>query len=167
MYFPKPQSAADFEAGMSVILALFGFLAFWWAQTSPGVKRYFRNRWGEDKGQEFKVYFQRAVGVFSFGILPGVVLFAMGAFSWKNYGIDTRFTWFDAATTLFLSVLAFFMARAGAQKPDSKAMYPEIKTAVWDRNLLFRSFFWWILYLCAYELMFRGYLLFAIVKNNV
>lgn len=53
MDFPKPQSDADFEAGMSVVLAVFGFLAFWWAHTSPGVMRYFLHRWGEDKGQEF------------------------------------------------------------------------------------------------------------------
>jgi membrane protease YdiL (CAAX protease family) len=43
-------------------------------------------------------------------------------------------------------------------------MYPQIRKNEWNLKLILISAFSWILYLIAYEFLFRGYLLFVFLK---
>lgn len=160
--FSNPYPTPDhFDATLAVTLTTLGFILFWSVASSPGLTPWLARRTGAERAQELKIYLQRGVGVFVFGILPALVFFGWLGRTGADFGWSARWSALDLWWTLGLSALALPLSYAGARKAESLAMYPEIRQPVWGRRTLLLSALSWVAYLVAYELIFRGFLWFS------
>ena len=102
---------------------------------------------------------QRVGGAFFLGVVPTLVaLFALGRDA-KTLGLGAapfgHTLAFAGATYAALAPLLFLTART----PAHQARYPEIRLPVWSPAVVWRNVWTWVLYLVAYELFFRGFVL--------
>ncbi|MCC7507190.1 MAG: CPBP family intramembrane metalloprotease [Saprospiraceae bacterium] len=157
-YFPTPD---HFDAALAVSITTLAFIAFWATVSSPTLVPRLSARYGAEEGQARKIYLQRGVGILGFGILPALVFWGWLGRSGEDFGWSARLSLLDLWWTLGLSALSLVLSWIGARKAESLAMYPEIRKPVWDRRTLLYSALSWVAYLVAYELIFRGFLLFS------
>ncbi len=157
-YFP---SQDHFEATLAIALTSLGFILFWSVVTSAQIIPRLAVKVGAEQAQETKIYLQRIVGICSFGIIPALIFFIGLGRSGPDFGISWQWTASDMWWTLGLSALALPLSYTGARKTESLALYPEIRRPVWGRRTLVLSMLSWTAYLIAYELIFRGFLLFS------
>ncbi len=104
-------------------------------------------------------------GFIILGLVPDVIAALFFGFSMKNAGLVLGGTlalwpWLLGASAFFIT-LNFF----NSKNPDIRAMYPELRLKAWDRNGLAIAISGWVLYLSAYEYLFRGILLFACLET--
>lgn len=157
-YFPSPLHS---EAALAIALVTLGFIVFWAVVTNALVVPWLTGRLGEEQAQEDKIYLQRFVGVCCYGIIPALVFFTGTGRRGADFGLAWQWTLPDLWWTLGLSAVAVFLSYQGARKPESLTMYPEIRRPVWGQRTLIFSALSWAAYLFAYELTFRGFLLFS------
>ena len=164
MTFPLTWTSFLSEANYAIIMITVGFILFWFSGQSTGLLRWLSQRYGADRGQAIQVFSKRIIGMIVFGLIPTWVLVFNGDRTWSDYGMAVFFppaVWY---WTFGLSALFIFMNSRATQKPDHLAQYPEIRTPIWSRSLVAWSALSWVGYLFAYELMFRGFLLFACAR---
>ncbi len=164
MDYPLNWLPAQEEANLAIILATAGFIAFWFTGQSERLLQRLVERHGTDRGQARHIFVKRIVGMAAFGVVPGLVLFGTQPYSWADYGVAAKFPAEALYWTLGLSVVLIFMTSRSTRQPDNLNQYPEIRATVWSRRLLVWSALSWIGYLIAYELLFRGFLLFSCAR---
>lgn len=107
----------------------------------------------------WRIYIQRLTGFIWLGILPVLVMTTPGDAPNGFYGLfvtGSAMVWY---VTLGLSLLILVVNFFNAPRQDNLAMYPQIRRPEWTYSILTGSALTWFLYLCAYELLFRGILL--------
>jgi membrane protease YdiL (CAAX protease family) len=107
---------------------------------------------------------QRLIGFISYGFIPFIVLYHMLNINTAYYGLnlqnfETSLLWISIITPV---ILFFNYSISGRQ--SNLRNYPQIRLRYWDNRSLTLNFLTWMLYLLAYEMMFRGFLLFAFYK---
>jgi membrane protease YdiL (CAAX protease family) len=164
MEFPLTWSGTAAEANWTIIMVTFGFILFWFTGKSENLLRYLVGRFGTERGQARHVFIKRVVGMLSFGVIPAGILFAKFGLIWADYGVSARFSSAAGYWILALSAILIFMTARSTHAADHLSQYPEIRTKLWSRSLLVWSALSWMGYLLAYELMFRGFLLFSCAR---
>lgn len=137
-------------------LVSFGFVFYQTIISSPSFRLW--ESFSEDNTRP--VMLQRLTGVLFFGLIPVIVFVFflredIGSYGIKRPGVSS-FVW-----TLLLSLIIIPMNYFNSRKPDNLGQYPQIRKKDWSINLLILSSISWIAYLFAYEMLFRGFLLFA------
>ena len=107
------------------------------------------------------IFFQRLLGVLIFGMLPALGLWFFTDVSFKNTGLTTLIKGDTFLYTILLAVLIIPLNYFNSKKPDNLEQYPQIRKEYWSNGLLIASALSWIVYLFAYEMLFRGFLLFT------
>ena len=128
---------------------------------------YFLRALGNHKGQEPPSLFlahicRRLLGFTLMGILPLLVFYYVYELPLGDYGIN-MYRWersFIWILLLLPPIIAMNYYIAG--KPSNLSQYPQIRLIHWDLKNLLVNFTSWILYLLGYEMLFRGFLLFAL-----
>lgn len=164
MNFPFDWTAADSEANWTIILVTIAFLAWWFTGKSDALLQHLTKRYGPEQGQMRQVFIKRIVGMVMFGLVPALILFNTQPYGWADYGVAAKFPPAVFYWTLGLSAIIIPLMFRSSQKPDNLAQYPEVRVKVWSRSLVIWSTLSWMGYLFAYELMFRGFLLFACAR---
>lgn len=171
----------DLEAILAVLVLTIGFVAYWFVAQSPKMQRFFyRNddltnpsfeggiKSGLDKIHTYYVLFQRYVGVFFLGILPCFVLLVFTDKNLSEYGLNLAFDNKKLPTMLYwiagMCLVVLPTSYINAKKEDNLAMYPQIRAKIWSKTTFFYEWTSWIAYLFAYELLFRGFFLYACVR---
>ena len=157
-YFP---SLDHFDATLAIALVTAGFIIFWSVYTSRPMIPWLVGRVGNERAQETKIYLQRLVGIMLYGIVPTLVFIVGLDRKWSDFGVLPQWSLHDLWWILGLSALALPMSFSGTRKAESQAMYPEIRRPAWGIDTLILSALSWIAYISAYELIFRGFLLFS------
>ena len=106
-----------------------------------------------------QVFFQKFMGVLFFGLIPAGLIMFFEPEAIKIIPLSPgkgSFLW-----SLILAAVILPLGFLNSRKPQNLAMYPSIRKRVWTPPLLVLSALAWILYLFAYEFMFRGMLLFS------
>lgn len=152
------------EANLAMAMTTLAFLAWWMTGQSTALLRRQIRRHGLETGQAQTVLLKRLVGMLGYGVLPAVVLFLTQSTSWTDYGVRPAFSLPALASIIGLSGLILLLVSRATRNPDSLAQYPEIRRPIWSRRLLVWSALSWLGYLLAYELMFRGFLLFSCAR---
>jgi membrane protease YdiL (CAAX protease family) len=160
--FTWPESSA--EANLTIILVTIGFIVFWFTGKSAGLLNRLIQVHGADKGQERHVFIKRIIGMLAFGVIPAMVLLLVMGFSWADYGVTPSFSMEVLYWILGLTIIIIFMTSRSTRAADNLEQYPEIRRHGWTKKLVFWSALSWMGYLVAYELMFRGFLLFSCVR---
>ncbi|MFN0215425.1 MAG: lysostaphin resistance A-like protein [Saprospiraceae bacterium] len=155
---------ASEEANLTIIMVTIGFIIFWFTGKSPKLLQRLIGRYGPDKGQERHVFIKRIVGMLCFGLVPAMVLFYTQGVTWSSYGVSSFFTTATFYWTVGLSVTVIIMSSRSTRNRDHLEQYPEIRRSTWSKKLVIWSALSWMGYLVAYELMFRGFLLFSCAR---
>jgi membrane protease YdiL (CAAX protease family) len=175
MSLPRLPEEAVFWFLLVFILA---FLAYWLTIESRGTKNYFIRKFGEHRGAVAFFIFNKLWGAFLFGVLcslaalalfPGKGLEAMG-FRWPTLAPgDAKALVLNLGFPIFLScalaVGNWYRAKKTAAKGRDFGRYPEIKIYRWTMGTVLLDVTFWAIYLFAYELLFRGTLLFPLAER--
>ncbi|HOI88380.1 MAG TPA: CPBP family intramembrane metalloprotease [Lentimicrobium sp.] len=134
----------------------FGSVAYF-AIVSPGFSA---RVLGLEMGKPRQIFMQRLTGALIFGILPLLIIRlidaeSIGDFGW-NFPGSATFYW-----TMLLAAVVVPINYFNSSKASNLKFYPQIREWNWSVRLLIQSAVSWIIYLTAYEFLFRGFLFFA------
>lgn len=147
-------------ATQSMALLTMGFITYQFFISSEKLRRIFTDRYGEEKTLAWWIYFQRFLGFLLFGIVP-IGIFAAQGHSLLEFGLRFQSLRVTLMWTVVLGSVVIVMNYFVGRTPSNLAMYPQIRMKHWPWPVVFGSAATWVMYLLAYEFMFRGWLLFS------
>ncbi len=105
--------------------------------------------------------FQRLAGVFCLGLFPGFFLVSLSFWRFSDLGLEmnlskTVLIWTSGIGICVLAICYFF-----SRKPENFKISPQIRDTPWTVKTIVLNSGSWLLYLAAYEFLFRGLLLFT------
>ena len=138
-----------------------GFLAYYFMPRSATFLRAVEERWGIERAEVAQWYLRRLCGFFFLGVVPLTLTFTFTEMDFQKYGfwpvsLNKYTIW-----TCILSAAVVLVNYFNAQKTANLSMYPQIRVLRWSKRLLVGSGITWIIYLIAYESLFRGLLLYT------
>ncbi len=155
---------AYLEIILCIALLTIGFLCFWSIYEEGKFSALLIDCYGEKRGHLYHIIARRWIGALLYGVIPAIVLFAFTPYSWSDYGVAFQGKWSDLSWLLVLTILIPILTFRTARRADSLAIYPEIRFPQWSNQTFALSVSAWLVYLLAYELMYRGFLLFSSVR---
>ncbi len=110
------------------------------------------------------VLFTRLTGFILFGIVPVLFVFLVSESNINAYGIQLNniyksLMWIVPLIPILISVSYF-----NSKQKGNLSVYPQVRQSNWTRQLLVISMSTWVLYLLAYEFLFRGFLLLVSIS---
>ncbi len=102
---------------------------------------------------------QRLTGAGLLGLLPALLLVATGR-PLVEYGLGWG-QWSAAAPLGVVVAIALPLIFIQSRHPSTWGVYPELRVALWTPRIRCSNVLSWSAYLVAYELLFRGVLLFS------
>jgi membrane protease YdiL (CAAX protease family) len=158
----------NWKAGDSVFIACLlavalGLIFHHFLSKSAVLKRTLALRFGEEETQAWEVLFERMLGVVLFGFAPLLILAFQPDGRLAAFGLSSGRAAVSIAWILGLTPVVVLLNWLNRKTPDNLRRYPRIRKKEWSVRLLIGSSLSWAAYLLAYEIMFRGYLLFVSV----
>lgn len=148
------------SASLSITLLTCGFIAYQYFISSEKLRTRLAERFGEIAALSSWIYLQRLWGFLLYGILP-LGLFWLLGYSIPDFGVRFQSGKETLIWTLGLGAVAVILNYFVCRTPSNLAMYPQIRIKSWPSVVVAASAATWVLYLLAYEFMFRGWLLFT------
>lgn len=153
----------ELDAVIALANVTIGFITYWFLSQSVIIENYFALKYPKQQ-QVYFVLFQRYIGFVFLGVLPSFITFVFLPSTWADYGVKLP----DKIETLYwilgLAALIIPLNAWNAKKVDNLLMYPQIRATEWTKNTFIQEYISWTAYLLAYELLFRGFLLFALYR---
>lgn len=156
-------SEKELEAVIALANVTIGFIMYWFLSQSVVVENYFILRFPKQQ-QVYFVLFQRYAGFLFLGVLPSLVTFIFLPTSWGDYGVKFPQNIETLYWIVGLAIIIIPLNAWNAKKADNLLMYPQIRANEWTKATFIQEYTSWIAYLLAYELLFRGFLLFALYR---
>jgi len=111
------------------------------------------------------ILYHRILGFVLFGLIPTLTIIFIFKSSLKKYGLIFQTGFSSVLLILLFGGLFMLINFMHAKSKANLEMYPQIRAKEWNYSLLLVSAFSWIIYLFAYEFMFRGFLLFSCLNE--
>jgi membrane protease YdiL (CAAX protease family) len=147
------------ESGLfvpAVLVATIGYFGYFYFSQSELFKKMIRVSLGETR----LVLFQRLLGVLILGIVPLGIIEISETKSLAQFGVVSpvfeSWLWIS-----ILSIVILIINWINAPTHSNLEMYPQIRKREWSISILIVSALSWIVYLLAYEFLFRGLLFFS------
>ena len=153
------------QAVIAIFLTLSGFIIYFLISSSVNFKQILISKYGKEKASEYFTYLARLAGVLFLGIIPGILMLTLISLPIKDFGVSASNLPDSVFWIIGLGIIIIPLSFFASKKEDNLNMYPQIRKKTWSGNTLFFSAFTWILYLIAYEFLFRGLLLFSCVRE--
>ena len=170
-----PAPAVPLPAGFAVFLFLVvvivSFLSYWLTIESAAVRGRFEARYGRERGSLRFFVFNKLWGFLWFGVVcTAAALLLFPGSGVADFGLILPRGGAPAVRTLLWCVVlvpacvfgGFRKNRKIARAGGNFGRYPEIRVSEWTNRTVAIHVGLWSLYLLAYELMFRGTLLFPL-----
>ncbi len=107
-----------------------------------------------------KIIYSRFIGAFLLGVLPFAIIKFMG--NGSNFYLTPKYSFERVIISLIILIPIILMFTYSLSKKSThQKLYPLIRTSHWSINLYATNLLSWIVYLFAYESLFRGLLLFS------
>ena len=155
----------DLNLFLPIIIALIGFISYWFIAQSKKIKAYFINKYKADQASINHILFTKYAGLFFMGIFPCIVcLTLLPEYSLSDYGIhiEPKTSITSLMWILILSSIVIPLVYYSARQPKNLEKYPQIRAKEWSRQLKFKNALGWVFYLLGYEILFRAILLFPL-----
>lgn len=149
---------------MAITCTTVGYTMYWFISHSKNLEKLFEKKYSFRQKAVYWVAFQRLLGAIFLGLLPMMIMAVGVGFFPHQYGDvfpKSSSTWW---WIVGLSVIIIPINYVNARKADNLALYPQIRLKEWTLATFVWEYGTWIAYLYAYELLFRGILLFAIFQ---
>ena len=156
----------DLKAFLPIVLALVFFVVYWFTAHSKGIKKYYFEKYDADTASFKHIFFTKIFGFISMGIVPVLIcVFFIDSIPFSAYGLTviSETTALSLVWILGLSVLVIPLVYFSAKKAKNLVNYPQIRSKVWTRKMVYLNLLGWFLYLFGYEFLFRGVLLIPVV----
>ncbi len=111
--------------------------------------------------QVLQVVIQRALGLLFLGIISITIILFVWKGELQDYGFGLSFLTPPPWWSYGLIPMILFVGYFSAKKPGNLAIYPQIRIKEWTPKIVAVSGISWVIFLIAYEFLFRGFLLFA------
>lgn len=148
-------------AVLGISVTLLGFIFYWFMAHADWLNTYLSRKYGDKGSTTIKPLVQKYLGVFWMGIVPAVVMLSFLPYTLSDYFIRIGDVGYSVTWTLGLSAAMVLLNWFAARRPETLAYYPQVRATEWTPKLLFHNTLAWVLYLFAYEFLFRGLLLFS------
>ena len=153
------------QAAISISIVTIGFIIYYFTIHSVLLHKHFVKKDGEKKAKSTWVIYQRLIGVLIFGVIPILIAFCLNI-DLASIGLTFENKSPTLMWMIIFSLLCVSINILACKEPDHLEMYPQIRTPLpWSKGLLFTSAITLVLYTLAYEIMFRGFLLFSCEKE--
>jgi membrane protease YdiL (CAAX protease family) len=150
---------------ISLSVTSFCFLFYHFITNSGRLYNKFQKKYGINRAQEFWIHFRQIIGFIFLGVIPFMIVLVILREKLKVYGLGLSLSSEIIYYTVILSVIIISISFLISRSPVNLKKYPLIKTKIWNIKLLIISSLGWIIYLLAYEFLFRGFLLFTCIQS--
>lgn len=155
-----PEGFENDQAVFALALTIAGYYAYYFPAFSITNKKWFQKNFSGEKGQVYLFIFQKTLGFFLMGFVPGIL------FSFKyNFTTPKHFVWALSAIPLWVYAIIFLLIVSSSffssRKPDVNSRIPQMRLPDWGIKEIAISISGWAIYLLGYEFLFRGLLLFT------
>ncbi len=150
---------------LPIIIALLGFIIYWFLAQSTKIKNSFYKKHKPDQASIKHILFTKYTGFIWMGVIPCLIcLFLMPEYGLSDYGfyIEPKSTFTSFAWIIGLSIIVIPLVSYSARQPKNLINYPQIRAKEWDKKLKIKNALGWAAYLLGYEFLFRGILLFPL-----
>jgi membrane protease YdiL (CAAX protease family) len=148
------------QSTLSVLCLITGFLILHFVPQQGKIKQYFLIENKSDEDNVRFIIFQRLLGIFFFGLVP-VCLIILTSNSSSITGLNISKPLFSLISGFSVGILLILINYFNRKSPVNLAMYPQIRKREWTCPLVWLSALSWMVYLFAYEFLFRGFMLFS------
>lgn len=157
-----PSSQAELQFAWSLGCLTLGFIAYHFLAHAPSwYERFFKGLAQRYDATASRYVSQRYTGVLFLGVLPLLVYFLAMQPSAQEIGLGFNLHPHAKFWVPGLWVVIFIVHFLHARQPDHLSVYPQIRFKQWDLRLLLVNSLSWLAYMTAYEVLFRGILLFG------
>lgn len=149
-----------FELTIGLICVIIGTLLYLFDSKTVGIFKHLSASPQRD-WDVWSIYSKRLIGVLWLGILPGTILMI---FDDDTPVFNQLIRWrLDLNPFLLLALIISILTvnYFNASRENNLDMYPQIRKRQWSVSLVIGSSMTWLVYLFAYEFLFRGILLFT------
>lgn len=155
----------DFPVVLVILLLTVGFVTYWFLADSAAVRHWVTGTSENSSLSVRWVVCQKLLGVLFLGVIPLLVALWLLPYSLADYGLNFANTGTSLGWVFGLAMVIFPLNIRAARRPQNLDYYPMIRSAQWTPRLVFINSMATILYLFAYELLFRGILLSVCVAT--
>lgn len=146
---------------ISVIWSVTGFVCYYLLSGNDLLSWRFRERSPRLDFHIIQVLLQRTWGVVFLGILSAAIIKLVLRDDLSAYGLSFIFRrpppWWGYLVIPLIFVASYFQASTSR----NLALYPQFRIEKWTPRILLLNGITWIMFLIAYEFLFRGFLLFG------
>lgn len=146
---------------LRITIILFGALAFFYIYYYSAHSAWIKTRFKNPNSQNEITYFlvRKITGFLVLGLVPGLLyfLFLKPEYSFASY-FDGPFGSSSIIILILAGIIILMTYINQKSNPDRSSLQMKIKE--WNASIFSIDAFGWILYLLAYEFLFRGILLF-------
>lgn len=148
------------------VLVLFssslGFVLYYFTSTSQALKSYLQKNYTAEKASVLLVISEKILGFFFLGVVPALALFSLLGIPFGKLGLEIQESPISILWTVLICIVVFLMNFVVPKSEAHLEIYPQIRVNNWGWSLLILDTLGWVVYLLAYELLFRGILLFVL-----
>lgn len=153
--------AEYFEIVIVFFTVFFGFLTYYFFSNSVRLQNTVLGKIKSDKKSIYQIVFQRLTGFLFLGVIPFLIGLLVLPRNTTDFGLACKNSLSSLFWILIISAFILPMNLLNARKKDNLRIYPQIRFKSWNFGLIFLSAITWMLYLLAYEFLFRGFFLFS------
>ncbi len=149
----------DFPVVLVILLLTVGFVAYWFLAESVVMRRWVMGNNEKSAPSARWVVCQKLLGVLFLGVIPLLVVLWVLPHSLTDYGLGFANSGTSLLWVFGLAMVIFPLNIRAARRPQNLDYYPMIRSTQWPPRLVLINSMATIMYLFAYELLFRGILL--------
>ena len=129
---------------------------------SPGRVEAIRKKFGQDRGELVRITTARLFVFFALGLVPWLLIPNLFNEPNSHWGVVLLPTGREVLFGTGVGVVAVALILINPNKRAFTKKYPQMRINRWSSREIAVNLITWVLYLSAYETMFRGYLLFSL-----
>lgn len=145
----------------AITATILGYYSYFYLTHSNFSKSWFDKRFNEDRFWIRWILFQKTAGFVFMGLMPMILYLNFFNGNIADFGLTPEnliVNWYWLAG---LAVVLILINSYTARKSKLQQQYPQMRLKFWTGKRFLLSSLGWVLYLLAYEYLFRGLLLFS------
>jgi membrane protease YdiL (CAAX protease family) len=145
----------------SITATILGYYTYYYLSHSDLSKLWFVKRFSGDNFWMRWILFQKAAGFVFMGLTPMILYVFFFNGSTADFGLSPKHFIDNWHWLAGLAVMLLLVNSYTAGKSKIQEQYPQMRLQHWTGKRFLLSSLGWVLYLLAYEYLFRGLLLFS------
>lgn len=165
--FSEALTSAEIEAVIIFGSFAVGYTVYYFLFHSDYLTGRFRRRFAPERAEILRNSLYRLVQFLVLGVVPMLLLAGILGKTVADYGLLLQWDWGQAGVIAALSVVVVGIIWINPGKQKLVGQYPQMRITEWTGGHVAVNVATWALYLLAYELMFRGFMLVALLPFGV